>query len=127
MPTTTPVRPDPAAATRRRPDPNPLRLVLGFVGLASATALATAMLPSIASPAAGAGAPTSLADVSAAVPAGGVAGITGVAAPAASPRHVTRYVRLAAGQTPPPDAVVQAVPTPTPRVRVVTTRQSGKP
>ena len=41
-------------------------------------------------------------------------------------QHVVQYVQLLPGQTPPPNATVsQAAPAPTPRVVVVTTRQSG--
>ncbi len=88
-----------------------------FTGIASASALAAAMLPSVA-PAIDAGVgpppttdPASVAD-----------------APAPSVRHVKRYVVLKPGQTPPPNAHVLVRPTPTPRVTVVTrTRQSGKP
>ena len=73
---------------RRRPDPGSLRVLVLFTGIASASALATAMLPSVAPPAdAGNGStpgtqPASVAD-----------------APAPSVRHVKRYVLLKPGQT----------------------------
>lgn len=88
-----------------------------FTGIASASALATAMLPSVA-PATDAGAVP--------VPATDPASVANVPAP--SVRHVTRYVLLKPGQTAPPHASVLVRPTPTPRITVVTrTRQSGKP
>lgn len=101
-------RPEP----RPRPDPNPLRLMVGFVGLASLSAIATGLLPSVAPANAGApGTATTIAD----------------AAPI-SVKHVTRYVQLKPGQTAPPQAAIVAAPKPTPRIVVVTTtRQSGKP
>ena len=107
-------RPRPEA--RPRPDPNPMRLMAGFVGLASLSAIATGLLPSLTS----------------GVPAGATSGAvqTTIAADAGSlpVRHVTRYVQLKPGQTAPPQASVVAAPRPTPRVVVVTTtRQSGKP
>ena len=118
-----PTRPRPLAATaapgprpeaRPRPDPNPMRLMAGFVGLASLTAIATGLLPSVV-PAASAGA--------------GSGATTVPAETAALPvKHVTRYVQLQPGQTAPPQASVVAAPRPTPRVVIVTTtRQSGKP
>ena len=109
------LRPDPA---RRRPDPGSLRMLVTFAGIASASALTTAMLPSISpvTDAAGAGS-VLVADQA-----------SGAAVPAPSIRHVTRYVVLKPGQTAPPHASVLVRPTPTPRVTVVTrTRQSGKP
>jgi hypothetical protein len=89
-----------------------MRLLLGVAGIASASALITAMLPSIS-------------------PAGAVVAdattLTAVA-PEPSVTHVTRYVTLAPGQTAPPNASVQVKPQPTPRVVVrVVTRQSGTP
>ena len=102
---------------RRTSQPGSLRTLALFSGIAATSALATAMLPSVA-PAADAGgasqpppAPARVADT-----------------PAPSVRHVTRYVVLKPGQTAPPNAPVLVRPTPTPRVTVVTrTRQSGKP
>jgi hypothetical protein len=47
------------------------------------------------------------------------------AEPAQAVRHVIQYVQLAPGQTAPPNAAVKVVPTPKPRVVVVTTKQSG--
>lgn len=105
-------RPEP----RPRPDANPMRLMAGFVGLASLSAIASGLLPSVA-PAASAGSASSEAPVTVAADAG------------PQPiRRVTRYVQLKPGQTAPPQASVVAAPKPTPRVVVVTTtRQSGKP
>ncbi len=100
-------------APRAKPDANPLRLLLALAGIASASALVTAMLPSI-TPASAAGASTTQQDAA--------------VAPAPSVIHVQRVVQLAPGQTAPPNTSVQIAPQPTPRVRVVTvTRQSGKP
>jgi hypothetical protein len=85
----------------------------GFVGLATLSAIATGLLPSVV-PAASAGART-----------------TTTAETQVAPlpvQHVTRYVQLKPGQTAPPQASVVAAPRPTPRVVIVTTtRQSGKP
>ena len=92
-------------------------MLVTFAGIASASALAAAMLPSVApaTDAAGAGS----------VAAGQVSEAA-VAVP--SVQHVIRYVTLKPGQTAPPHASVITRPTPTPRVTVVTrTRQSGKP
>lgn len=93
-----------------RPDPRPMRIAIGMTGLAAATAMVTA----IAMPPPSSGPITTV--------------VTEPAQPAPSVVHVTRYVQLLPGETPPPQAVVKAVPTPQPRVVVVTTtRQSGKP
>ena len=113
-------RPGPPRAEppRRRPDPTSLRMLVTFAGIASASALAAALLPSVvpATDAAGAGSVLTPGQMSGAV------------VPAPSVRHVTRYVTLKPGQTAPPHASVIVRPTPTPRVTVVTrTRQSGKP
>lgn len=99
---------------RSRPDPNPMRLMAGFVGLASLSAIASGLLPTVV-PAASAGNASTTATIA--------------ADPASLPvQHVTRYVQLKPGQTAPPQAAVVAAPKPTPRVVVVTTtRQSGKP
>jgi hypothetical protein len=113
-------RPAPLAAprtapvpSRPRPDPNPVRLMVGFVGLASASAIAVGLLPSVLPPAAAD--PASASTVM-------------VAAATLPAKHVTRYVQLKPGQTAPPQAAVVAAPKPTPRVVIVTTtRQSGKP
>ncbi len=116
-----------ARARRAKPESGGVRMVLGLAGLASASALATAMLPSILPQ-----------------PAMVATGVdTAAAAPAQQPDpsviHVTRVVQLAPGQTLPPDATAsgaapaaqpQPQPTarPTPRVIYQTiTRQSGKP
>ena len=109
---------------RARADSTGVRMVLGLAGLASASALASAMLPSV-------------------LPATGVAatGVDTAAADAQQPQpsviHVTHVVTLAPGETLPPDAgvnlppaapVPQATPAPTPRVVIQTiTRQSGRP
>jgi hypothetical protein len=90
-----------------------MRIVFGMAGLASATALLTAMLPSVT--------PSAVAAVE-------TVDTTTTTAPAPSVRHVTRVVTLSPGQTAPPNAPVVVQPTPTPRVRVkVVTRQSGQP
>jgi hypothetical protein len=110
-----PTHPIPPAARERRarPDPTPLRLLAGVAGVASASAILTALLPSVTPVAADAGPG---------------AGVVADAVPAPPVRHVTRYVTLQPGQTAPPSAPVVVQPTPTPRVHVVTvTRQSGKP
>ncbi len=108
-----PVRPRPtpdARAPRPRPDPNPLRMLLALAGIASASAITSAMLPSVV--------PRPVA------PADAAADVT---VPQPSVIHVTRIVQLQPGQTPPPQSSVVVQPTPTPRVHVVTTRQSGTP
>ena len=106
--------PKPAPATRptpvpkARPDARPLRIAYGMAALAAATALVTAL----ASP----------------PPSGSIGQTTTVtmpAEPAPSVRHVIQYIQLKPGQTAPPNAAVKVVPTPKPRVVVVTTRQSG--
>jgi hypothetical protein len=92
---------------RSKPDPRPMRVLLGFTGLAAASAIFTAVaLPPVTTPA------TSVTSV--------------MDAPVAPVRHVISYVQLKPGQTAPPNAAVQVVPQPTPRVVVVTTHQSGK-
>ncbi len=116
--------------TRRRgtAQSSGIRMVLGLAGLASASALASAMLPSVLPQ------PTVIttSDTSAVA-----------ADPTAQPQpsviHVTHVVTLAPGQTLPPDAAVNvtpvpatptpvATPKPTPRVIIQTvTRQSGRP
>jgi len=100
-------------AAKSRPDANPIRLLVAFAGIASASAIVTAMLPSV-------------------VPAGATLGAAAVGSTVQNPQpsvtHVTKYVTLAPGQTAPPNAPVVIQPTPTPRVHVVTqTRQSGRP
>lgn len=122
-----PQRPVSAAAPRApraRPDPNPLRLMLGLAGLATAAAFTTAMLPSV----------TPVADAAVAQAPSDQAPVDQVPAtadqPAPSVLHVKKYVTLQAGQTAPPQATVVVRPTPTPKVKVkvvVKTRQSGKP
>jgi hypothetical protein len=115
-----------ARARRGKPESNAVRMVLGLAGLASASALATAMLPSILpQPMAATGADTAAADPA--------------QQPDPSVIHVTRVVQLAPGQTLPPDVAAAAnapaaTPTPkptarpTPRIIYQTvTRQSGKP
>jgi hypothetical protein len=105
--------PRPATPRRpvARPDARPMRAILGFTGIAAASAIATAI---VRPPAAYLGQPAAV--------------IVGVADQAAAPaRHVTRYIQLLPGQTAPPNAAVQAIPQPTPRVVIVTTHQSGVP
>ncbi len=106
-----------------------VRMVIGLAGLASASALASAMLPSVLPQ------PTvvNTVDTSAAAAAAPTVG------PQPSVIHVTHVITLAPGQTLPPDAGVnmtpvpatptpRATPQPTPRVIIQTiTRQSGKP
>ena len=123
MPETRPVRPTTAGSARgpagqpprpqrAKPDPNPMRIVIGMAGLASATALVTAMLPSVT--------PSPVAVVEA------VDTTTTTTAQEPSVLHVTRVVTLGPGQTAPPNAPVVVKPNPTPRVRVqVVTKQSG--
>lgn len=116
-----------ARARRGKPEANGVRMALGLAGLASASALATAMLPTILpQPAAAAGTDTAVVDA---------------ATPEPSVITVTRVVQLAPGETLPPDAAnagsvtapastPQPKPTakPTPRIIYQTvTRQSGKP
>ena len=118
-----PVRPAPPLRPQHsKPDANPLRLLVGLVGIASASALVTAMLPSV-----------SPAEV---VVAADTTSMTAVVAvmPEPSVVHVTRYVTLKPGQTAPPQSSVLVKPQPTPHVTVkivkkvqVVTRQSGKP
>jgi len=105
-------------APRSRPDPNPLRLMIGLAGLASAAAFTTAMLPSVTP------------RVDAAQVADPAAATAAIEQPSPSVVHVTKVVTLKPGQTAPPQSTVVVRPTPTPqvRVKVVTrTRQSGKP
>ena len=98
---------------RAKPDPNPMRLVIGLAGLASATALLTAMLPSVT--------PSQVAVTQA-------VDTTTAVVPEPSVVHVRKVVTLQAGQTAPPNSSVVIRPNPTPRVIVKTvTRQSGKP
>lgn len=115
-----------ARRRRGKPESTGVRMVVGLVGLASASALASAMLPSILPQ------PTvvTVMDTTAAGP---------TLQPEPSVIHVTHVVTLAPGQTLPPDAGVnttpglatpapRATPLPTPRVIIQTiTRQSGKP
>lgn len=112
-------------APKARPDANPLRLMLGMAGIASASAITAAMLPSVM-PAATADAAT----LDGTTTAAGTTQDAGTPAPSPSVLHVTRYVTLAPGQTAPPQSTVVVRPQPTPqvkvKVKVVTqTRQSG--
>ncbi len=107
-----PLAPEPVRVNRGRPDPNPLRLMAGVVGLASAAALTSAMLPSI-TPQAAAQDPSAVSNT----------------VPQQPVQHVTKYVTLQPGQTAPPQSTVIVRPQPTPKVvtKVVTrTRQSGR-
>jgi hypothetical protein len=92
---------------RSKPDPRPMRVIVGFTGLAAASAIFTAVaLPPVTTP---------------------TTTVTSVVDTAVTPvRHLIRYVQLMPGQTAPPNAAVQVAPQPTPRVVVVTTHQSGK-
>lgn len=90
-----------------------MRTLIGLTGLAAFSAIATAI---VSPPGGNASGSTTTTTVQAQV------------APAASVKHVTRFVQLQPGQTAPPQAVVKAAPAATPRIVVVTTtRQSGKP
>ena len=103
----------PPRPQRSKPDPNPMRLVFGLAGLASATALVTAMLPSVT--------PSPVAVVEA-------VDMTTAVGPEPSVLHVKKVVTLQPGQTAPPNAPVVIRPNPTPRIILRTvTRQSGKP
>ena len=104
-------------AARPRPDANPVRLMIGLAGFASAAVFTTAMLPSVTPAPAGDPALEPVAAAAAADP-----------TTAPSGQHVTQYVQLKAGQTAPPDATVVVQPTPKPKVKVVVkTKQSGRP
>jgi hypothetical protein len=97
-----------------RPDPRPLRTLVGFAGFAALSAFGTAILL----PTSGT---SSTATVSSAT-------VVVEAVPEPSVVLVTRYVHLEPGQTAPPFATVQDAPAPTPRTIIVTTtRQSGRP
>lgn len=87
-----------------------MRIAVGMAGLATLSALGTAILAPQASVSAGAATDTA-------------ASVTAGALPVRV-QHVTRYVQLAPGQSPPPNAPVQPVATPQPKV-VIVTRQSG--
>ncbi|MGZ3587063.1 MAG: hypothetical protein ACXVAE_05080 [Candidatus Limnocylindrales bacterium] len=90
-----------------------MRLALGLTGLATISAIATAVVAP--------GGPN-------AATGGSAQAVTTVPAPAPTVQHVTRYVQLQPGQTAPPQATVTQQPAPPPRVVVITTtRQSGKP
>ncbi len=103
-----------ARIPRAKPDAKPMRLLVGLAGIASASALTSALLPSVTP------APVTMTDVTTVADASAVATQSVV--------HVTRVVVLQPGQTAPPQASVVIPPTPTPRVTVVTTtRQSGTP
>jgi len=112
-PVPVPARPVPAPArpvvAKARPDPRPLRFMFGLAGIAALSAMATSVVTPRPSDA-------SVAQVA-------------VVDPTARPvQHVTKFVKLAAGQTAPPQAAVKQLPAPAPRVIVVaTTKQSGKP
>jgi hypothetical protein len=111
-----PVGPRPAGS---RPDPTRLRVVLGAGGLATLSALITAI---VVPPAPAAPAP-----------------VTAPAAPTTfTQQRPIQYVQLAAGQSPPPGAtvidakapkpitIVTRVPAPAQQTVVVRTTQSGK-
>jgi hypothetical protein len=116
---------------RRRgvPQSSGVRMVFGLAGLASASALASAMLPSV----------LPQPQVVSTVDTSAAAAADPTQQPSPSVIHVTHVITLAPGQTLPPDAAVnqtpapatptpRATPRPTPRVIVQTvTRQSGKP
>jgi len=126
-------RPRPDLETRRRgkPDSTGARMVIGLAGLATASAITTALLPSILPQPVVANTGTDTAA------AGGVAQPTDQPTP--SVIHVTHVVQLAPGQSPPVGtdtsvtsgpAAPTARPTPQPTPKIVyqvVTRQSGKP
>lgn len=94
---------------KKRPDPRPMRLALGVGGLAALSAMASAI---IVGP--------------------GPAGATSVTIqattlidPPVAVQHVKVVVQLKPGQTAPPQSIVTQLPAPTPRIVVVTTKQSG--
>ena len=143
----TPVRlvPEPRAP-RARPDPNPIRLMMGLVGIASASAFTSAMLPSILPRSVQALVADAAASPSAATATTSTPVTDTTASPGASVLHAATVVKLKAGQTAAPTVVaVQATPaakvatvlptpqvaavqpSPTPKPHVVTTRQSGAP
>lgn len=103
-----------ARPQRAKPDPNPLRMLIGLAGLASATAITTALLPSIL-PA------TTFASTQ--------AGNDTAVGPQPSVIHVKQVVQLLAGQTAPPNTSVIIPPAPTPQVtlQVITRQSGGKP
>jgi hypothetical protein len=110
---TEPLSPGRAPLVRKpRPDAGPLRIALGLTAVATTSAVITALMgPTVGTASTGSS---------------GIVETVADPAPAAI-KHVTRYVRLAPGQTAPPQAVVKQQPAPKPRVVVVTTKQSGKP
>ena len=86
-----------------------MRIAGGFVGLATASAIVSAML-----------APAPIDSTT-------VANVAALTATGAAPeiRHVVQYVQLKPGQTAPPQAVVKQQAAPAPRIVKVTTHQSG--
>jgi hypothetical protein len=121
-----PVRPAPPPRPQHsKPDANPLRLLVGLAGIASVSALVTAMLPSVS--------PTEMVIAADTTDTTVMTAVVAVA-PEPSVVHVTRYVTLQPGQTAPPQSSVLVKPQPTPHVTVkiikkvqVVTKQSGKP
>jgi len=99
-----PRRPD--ASPKARPDPRPMRFLMGITGLVATTALATALVRPQSTPV------TTTSDA----PADPAA----TQPPPLEIRHVTHYVQLQPGQSAPPGASVVAQPDPSPRVIVVT-------
>ena len=123
-----------------RPDPRQMRIVYGFMGLATFTALTTAIV----------GAPSQTAASSVQAGTSGVqvttspsspqtvAGSTAIlpSATSAPSTPARRVIKLAPGQTPPPGAAVITAPVPSPQVviqnvtipgPVIVTSQSGVP
>jgi len=96
----------PETTPKARPDPGPMRFLIGFTGLVAATAIATALVR--AQPAHAMVAAEAAADPIPTQP------------PPLVVRHVTTYVQLQPGQSAPPGAKVVAQPDPSPRVVVVT-------
>jgi len=107
---------------RQRPDPRPMRLVLGLGGLAALSAMVGAVIAPpvpITAQDVTTGVTTDVTDTAPITSADALAGGTGAGSPATEPptviRHVKRYVYLAPGQTPPPQALVMKLPAATPR------------
>jgi len=122
---------------RQRPDPRPMRLVLGLGGLAALSAMVGAVIAPPAMMTAQdvttdvtTGVTTGVTDTAPITSADAFAGGTGAGPTATEPptviRHVKRYVYLAPGQTPPPQALVMKLPAATPRT-AATPRPAATP
>jgi hypothetical protein len=102
---------------RQRPDPRPMRLVLGLGGLAALSALVGAVIAPPA-PMTAQDVSTGVADTAATPGADALADGPGASPAATEPpvviKHVKRYVYLAPGQAP-PLTLATKLPAPTPR------------